>query len=182
VRMVSREQAIALGVLCALVIVSASSLTLSFQARSDAMQERADQQAVLARLEARLRSRVDGHGEIKAAMAPAQAFLDAPTPGLAGADLQAYVARLAARHAALVSFGVQASGDQAADVVRIEASMDMSLNALQVLLYQLESGTPYVYVDTMTLHAASGTAAPTTGESLLRVTLGLRALWRRRSA
>jgi general secretion pathway protein M len=178
VRIIDREQAIALGILLVLVIVCASSLALSLEMRSDAVQERSDRQDVLSRLETRLRSRTDAHGQIQTALAPANAFLDAPTPGLAGADLQAYVTRLADRHAALVSFGVQGSGgDQPADAIRLEASMDIGLSALQVLLYRLESETPYVFVDSMTVRSANATPARGTADSTLRVTLGLRALW-----
>jgi general secretion pathway protein M len=180
VKILSRDRAVAVGVLAALLIACASSLALALQIRSAAVQELSDRQDTLERLEARLRARTDGGGAIKAATAPAGAFLDAPTAGLAGADLQAYVARLADRHAALVSFGIQGGGEQAAEAVRIEASMDISLNALQVLLHQLETGTPYVFVDSLTMRPAGGPAQQGAPESLLRVTLGLRALWRRR--
>jgi hypothetical protein len=95
--------------------------------------------------------------------------------------LQAYVVRLADRHAVLVSFGTQASGgEDAADAVRIEASLDVGLSALQVLLHQLEAGTPYVFVDSLTVRPASPIANG--GAETLRVTLGLRALWHRRAA
>jgi hypothetical protein len=97
--------------------------------------------------------------------------------------LQSYVARLADQHAALVSFGTQPSvGEEAADDVRIEASMDISLRSLQVLLYQLETGTPYVFLESMTIHSTSPAAAGDAEDAPLRVTLGLRALWRRRAA
>ena len=91
------------------------------------------------------------------------------------------MARLADQHAALVSFGMQASaGEEVADAVRIEASLDISLRALQVLLYQLESGTPYVFVESMTVRPSASAGA--VANAPLRVTLGLRALWRRSAA
>jgi general secretion pathway protein M len=175
VKRLDRQKLFALAVLLLLLLACAGALALSVATRLEAAQERSDQQDVLSRLQARLRARTDAHGELKPASAPAQAFLDASTAGLAGADLQAYVARLAERHAALVSFGVQGSdNDRAAETVGLEASMDITLNALQVLLHQLETGTPYVFVDSMTVHTATGSRAADT----LRVTLGLRALWR----
>jgi general secretion pathway protein M len=180
-RMLNRGQAMALTALCLLLIACGACVTVTLAIRADAAAELSDRQDVLARLEARAHSRPESRAQNRAGAAPLQAFLDAPTPGLAGAELQAYIARLADQHAALVSFGTQASGgEDAAGVVRIDASLDISLRALQVLLYQLETSTPYVFVESMTVRAA--TAAAAGAESPLRVTLGLRALWRRRAA
>jgi general secretion pathway protein M len=176
VKRLDRQQWVALAALFVLLLACGGVLALSVASRLEAAQEQADQQDVLSRLEARLHARTGAHGELKPASAPAQAFLDAPTPGLAGADLQAYVERLADRHAALVSFGVQGGdNDRVADTVGLETSMDITLNALQVLLHQLESGTPYVFVDSLSVHTAAGLRA---AADTLRVTLGLRALWR----
>jgi hypothetical protein len=144
--------------------------------------ELSDGQALLSRLESHSRSNSAASGRAKDGVAPAEAFLDASTPGLAGADLQAYVERLARQHAALVSFNVQpAAHDNSPDSVQVEASLDISLNALQVLLYQLESGTPYVFVESMTVRPAS-TGVVSGAPDSLRVTLGLRALWHRSAA
>jgi general secretion pathway protein M len=181
-RNLKREQVIAIAALCLLLIACGSSVAVSLALRAAAAEELSDRQDVLSGLEARARSKTQPHGQTRAGAAPAAAFLDAPTPGLAGADLQAYIARLADQHAALVSFGTQAAtGEDAAGAVRVDASLDISLGALQVLLYQLESGTPYVFVDSMTVRATTGVAAGG-ANAPLRVTLGLRALWRRRAA
>jgi general secretion pathway protein M len=182
-RMLNREQAIAVAALCLLLIACVSSVVVTLGIRADVVEELSDRQDVLSRLQARAGARTEPRGRTTVAAAPVAAFLDALTPGLAGAELQAYIARLADQHAALVSFGTQpsASGD-AADVVRIEASLDISLRALQVLLYQLESGTPYVFVESMTIRATTSGGAGGAENSPLRVTLGLRALWRRSAA
>ena len=175
-----REQTIAIAALGLLLIVCAGLLAVTLQMRADAVTELAQRQDMLARLSARLRSSDDANHKVKLAAAPPRAFIEAAAPGLASADLQAYVAKLAERHAALVSFGAQASvDDKATDAIRIEASMDISLRALQVLLYQLESGTPYVFVDNMTVRSAAATTAGGSGDLPLRVTLGLRAPWHR---
>ena len=175
-----REQVIAVGALGLLVAACVLAVAFTLELRLDAGQELADRQDVLARLEARAQSRPNAHDAGRPATAPAQAFLDAPTAGLAGAELQAYVARLADQHAVLVSFGTQPAAGDEADVVRVEASLDVDLNDLQILLYQLESGTPYVFVDSLTVRAAM--AGGGVESARLRVTLGLRALWRRRAA
>lgn len=178
----SREQMLAIAALGMLLILCGTVIAVSLRMRIDAAAELAQRQDVLDRLVARQHARTDPQSRSKPTAAPASAFLNAATLGLASADLQAYVARLAERHAALVSFGSQSpGGEKVANAVRIEASMDISLGELQVLLYQIESGTPYVYVDSVTAHAgASGAGAGRGSDTLLlRVTLGLRALWHR---
>ncbi len=55
----------------------------------------------------------------------------------------------------------------------------MNLKALRALLYQLESGTPYVFVDALTVQPASAAAGRAAEDPLLRATLSLRAFWRR---
>jgi general secretion pathway protein M len=180
---INREHKIAIGAVVLLSIICLSSVALSLQSRSDAVQELSERQEVLSRLEARARPRTTQRAPTKPTAAPAQAFLDATTPGLASADLQAYVARLADQHAVLVSFGMQPSaGEDGADAVRIEASMDISLRELQVMLYQLESGTPYVFVESLTVRATDSAAGVGAEDAPLRVNLGLRALWRRKAA
>jgi hypothetical protein len=54
--------------------------------------------------------------------------------------------------------------------------------ALQELLYDLESRTPYVFVEVMAVQPPSTTALRATQEPVLRLTLGLRAPWRRGAA
>jgi len=180
-KMLDRQQSIAIGALALVLLACVASVALTLAARADAADELAERRNVLERLEARVRPPGEAGQPSKAATAPAEAFLAATTPGLAAAELEAYVARLADRNAALVSFGTQAAaGEEAAGVVRIEASLDISLLALQGLLYQLESGTPYVFVDSMTVRSPT-VAVGASGQEALRVTLGLHALWRRRA-
>jgi general secretion pathway protein M len=179
-KMLDRQQLAAVAALALVLLACAASVTLTLAIRADAADGLSERQSVLDRLEARLRPHGETGQQGKPATAPVEAFLDAATPGLASAALEAYVARLADRNAALVSFGTQAAaGEEAAGVVRIEASLDISLLALQGLLYQLESGTPYVFVDSMTVRSSTVVAGGGDKEAL-RVTLGLHALWRRR--
>ena len=180
-RMLNRSQLTAVAALCLLLFACTVSVALSLEARLQAAAEQADRQDVLARLQARVHARNERPGASGPAVAPAEAFLDAPTAGLAGAELEAYVARLANQHAVLVSFGTQSqAGEEAGDTVRIEANLEVGLGALQVLLHQLETATPYVFVDSMTVRTVAANGG--VGNAPLRVTLGLRALWRRRAA
>jgi hypothetical protein len=61
----------------------------------------------------------------------------------------------------------------------LQATLDADLASLQALLYQLESGTPYVFVDSLNIQIPGTNAQHAVEDPLLRVTLGLRAVWRR---
>jgi general secretion pathway protein M len=174
-----REQAISIGVLAATLLVCVAAVGVSLQVRSNAAQELDDGRDRLARLEARVKARNDARAR-SGATAPATAFLDAPTQGMAVAQLQAYMQRLAdVHHCVLVSSGLEPTKhDDPADSIRLQATMEASGQSLQAFLYQLESGTPYVFVGSLTIQL-TGAASQHMEDPLLRVTFGLRAVWRR---
>jgi general secretion pathway protein M len=173
-----REQAIAIAVLAVLLLACIFTTGLSVQMRSNASGELAEHRELLSRLETRMRADA-GRSNVAA---PPMAFLDAPTPGIASAKLQTYLAQLTdLQHAGLVSSGGEAAKrDEAPDTIRLQATLDMNTKALRAILYQLESGTPYVFVDALTLQPTSTTAGRVE-DPLLRATMSLRAFWRRGS-
>jgi general secretion pathway protein M len=177
-----REQIVSVGVLAALLAVCLGLMGLSLQMRSSAAQELAERQELLSRLEVRAKARGDARG--RPGSAPAAAFLDAPTQGLAVAQLQARLAQMADIHrSVLVSSGVEpAKREDPPDSIRLQATLEMSLQALQAFLYQLESGTPYVFVEQLAVQLAGTASQRVVEDPLLRVTLGLRANWRRGAA
>jgi general secretion pathway protein M len=174
-----REQMISLGALAALFAVLLIATMVSFQIRADAAQEVGERNEMLSRLEARAKSVRDARAR-SGAVAPAAAFLDAPTQGLAGSALQAHILQMAsANHATLISTGIEAAKrEDPPDSIRLQATLDMNMLALQGLLYQLESGTPYVYVDALAVQIMGG-RAQNAQDPLLHISLGLRAIWRR---
>ena len=113
-------------------------------------------------------------------MAPAEAFLTASTQGLAGAQLQAYLQQMAdTQHATVVSSGIEPTRhEDRRDSIRLQATLVMNLAALQAMLYQLESGTPYVFVDSLNVQLPGDGPQRAVEDPLLRVTFGLRAVWR----
>jgi len=175
----NREQVISLGALCLLFLACAFTVGSSLQAWSDAAHELAERQDVFSQLQARLRSGPDGRA--RAAVAPAAAFLEASTTGLAAAQLQAHLSQLvASQNAVLISYGAEpAHREDSPDLLRVQVTLDVGQKALQGLLYQLESRAPYVFVDAMTVQPPSATALRTAQEPTLWLTLGLRAFWRR---
>jgi general secretion pathway protein M len=179
----NREQMISVGVLCALLLMCAFAVGSSLQTRSEAANELAQRREVLANLQARLRTGPNG-GLRSAASAPAAAFLEAGTSGLAAAQLQAHLLQAAAAHnATMISYGVEpARREDSPDLLRVQVTLDVSQKALQGLLYQLEIRTPYVFVELMTVQPGGTAALRTSEDPALRLTLGLRAFWRKGTA
>lgn len=173
-----REQSLALGALALLMACFAAAAVFALGSRSEAAEEAAQRRAILTQLEA-AQGRSGARGG-KAAIAPEAAFFSAPTQGQASALLQAYLTRLVvAQHASVTTSATQpTTREDTSDVVRLRATFDMGLAPLQKLLYELETGAPYVFVDTLSISPQSG--GQRVAEPLaLRVILDLRALWRR---
>jgi hypothetical protein len=173
---IDREQAISIVAFVLLLLALVSVTGISLQSRADAGRESSERREMLSRLEARLRASAG-----RPTAAPPAAFLDGSTPGLASAQLQSYLGQLAGdKNASLVSSGGEAAKrDDAPDTVRIQATLDLNMRSLRAVLYQLESGTPYVFVDALSVQPVNATAGGSIEDPLLRTTLSLRALWRR---
>jgi general secretion pathway protein M len=174
-----RQTILSVGALGTLVFICASAVGFSWQARSDAAREFGARSALLSELEAHAAGRAEARLKSGAA-APAAAFMVASTPGLAAAQLQAYLQRVADTHqAVIISSGLEPNKhEDQADSIRLQATLDSDLHSLQALLYQLESGTPYVFVDSVNIQIPGVNAQHAVEDPLLRVTLGLRAVWR----
>jgi general secretion pathway protein M len=173
----NRERIISVAALATLVLICVATIGVLFDARAVALRELTERRDGLERLEARVRQNAGR----PIAAAPPAAFIEAPTQGLASAALQAYLAQLAeAQHAGLVLSGEEtAKREDAPDTIRLEATLDMNMQALRALLYQLESGTPYAFVDALAVQPASVAAGRAAEDPLLRATLSLRAVWRK---
>jgi hypothetical protein len=177
---INREQMTCVGALGLLLLTCLFAVTWSLQARSSAVNELTERREIFSRLEARARSGINASARRPSA-APAAAFLEAPSAGIAAAQLQIYLSQTASsQRATLVSYGAEpAKREDSADFVRVQATLDIAQTALQGLLYALESHTPYVFVDSLTLQPATTQRA--VADPILRLTLSLHALWRRGS-
>jgi len=176
----NREQIIAIGALCLQLLVCIFAVGWSLQVRSNADYELTERREALSHLEARARSGAEAHARMKS-VAPAAAFLDGPTAGLAAAQLQAYLSQVAAsEQAILISYGVEPTRrEDSPDSIRAQATLDVAQRSLQHVLYQLESRTPYVFVDALALQPPSTAEQRAAQDLMLRLTMSLRALWRR---
>lgn len=178
-----REQIFAVGGFCALVLVCVLVVVVTLQARAEAVGNLVEQRHRLKSLEARTGSGTDRRQQTRAAAAPALAFLDAPTSGLATAQFQAYLSQIVTeQRAVLVSSGVApADRDDKSDAIRLQITLNATIPALQRLLYRLESGAPYVFVDALAMQPA-GSGERAVADPVLKVNLTLHAFWRRRAA
>jgi general secretion pathway protein M len=180
----NRERRFALLALFGLLLVCAIAPALALKARSDAAQALADANDLVKRLTAAQRRVGDKAGDrAPMAEAPPEAFLSAQTPGLATAQLEAYLSDLAETfHASLTSSSAQqADSSDTPDIVRVQAHIDVDYESLQPLLYKLEAGAPYIFVDSLALRPANA-ASKRGGEGApMKATLGLKAIWRQRS-
>ena len=173
-----RKKTLAAGAFALLLLACGAAVALAMEMRYQALQELEERQQLLSRLEVRSRAGGASRRDSPTA-APQGAFLAASTQGLAAAALQAYLSRLVAEHqATLVSSAVQQlSHDDTADTIRLQATITTTPEALQSLLYRLESGAPYVFVDQLSVMV--GAAMRGAENPPLRANLGLRAIWRK---
>jgi general secretion pathway protein M len=179
----NREQIYVGGGLCVLLLVCVLALTLTLQARNEALKTLAEQRDRLGSLQARTRPDAGRRQQARTSAAPAVAFLDAPTSGLAIAQFQAYLSQIVAEQGAvLVSSGVPpADRDDKSDAIRLQITLNAALAAVQALLYRLEAGAPYVFVDALVMQP-SGSGERATVDPPLKVNLTMHAFWRRSSA
>jgi general secretion pathway protein M len=110
--------------------------------------------------------------------APAgSAFLEGETVTVAGAALLQRVAAAVARAGGnVLSSQVDVQGTQSKEgYVSLIASCQVDQAALQQLLYDLEAGMPFLFIDQLVAHAPIPTTEPGTGR--MRITLAVSGQW-----
>jgi hypothetical protein len=177
-----RRESIAVAGAVGLVALGFVAAGGALSSLSEAVAETQERATLVAQLETALRrgGGAPGGGG-RDGTAPDQAFLAAPTAGQATALLQAHVTRLVAGQRAMLAFSAAPpSGKSEADeAIRLQIVFDMRSPALQALLYALETGVPYVFVDGLSLQPQGESRGA--DQPVLHVTLNLRGLWKRTS-
>lgn len=114
-----------------------------------------------------------------AAGRPGSPFLEGPTVTVAGAALlQRVAAAVSEVGGTIQSSQVDVLGTQARDgLVGLVVSCEMEQPALQKLLYDLESGMPFLFVDQLDVQVPQTTATNEAGEGRIRVVLGISGQW-----
>ncbi|MFB9265908.1 type II secretion system protein GspM [Bradyrhizobium erythrophlei] len=110
---------------------------------------------------------------------PGTPFLEGPTVTVAGAALLQRVAAAISNVGGTVqSSQVDVLGTQAKDgFVGLVVSCEMEQPALQKLLYDLEVGMPFLFVDQLDVQVPQTTAASETRTGHIRVVLGVSGQW-----
>ena len=140
---IARQALSALGVLAIVGVLSGGAVSAFLGLRED--------QANVAALEDQaqaLDARVGRLGSDKPSASDASPFLQADTITLAGAVLQQRVENaVAAVGGRLASSRVEVGGGSSKNQVALEAELTLAQPATQQLLYDLETGKPYLFVD-----------------------------------
>ncbi len=110
---------------------------------------------------------------------PGSPFLEGPTVTVAGANLLQRVAAAVGQVGGTVqSSQVDLLGTEAKDgFVGLVVSCEMEQPALQKLLYDLEAGMPFLFVDQLDVQVPQTTALNDTASGKIRVVLGVSGQW-----
>ncbi|MHC2537725.1 type II secretion system protein GspM [Bradyrhizobium diazoefficiens] len=128
-----------------------------------------------------LRGRKGGAGNAATSPAehPGTPFLEGPTVTVAGANLLQRVAAAVGNVGGSVqSSQVDVSGAQVKDgFVGLVVSCELEQPALQKLLYDLEAGMPFLFVEQLDVQVPQATALNDSGTGRVRVILGVSGQW-----
>jgi general secretion pathway protein M len=110
---------------------------------------------------------------------PGTPFLEGPTVTVAGAALLQRVGDAVSKVGGTIqSSQVDVQGTQAKDgLVGLTVSCEMEQPALQKLLYDLEVGMPFLFVDQLDVQVPQMTAVNEGGTGRIRVVLGVSGQW-----
>ena len=120
-----------------------------------------------------------GDAAALAAVHPGAPFLEGPTVTVAGATLLQRVAAAVGNVGGTIqSSQVDVLGTQARDgLVGLVVSCEMEQPALQKLLYDLEAGMPFLFVDQLDVQVPQTATASEAGNGRVRVVLGISGQW-----
>jgi general secretion pathway protein M len=110
---------------------------------------------------------------------PGTPFLEGPTVTVAGATLlQRVAAAVGSVGGTIQSSQVDVSGIEAKDgLVGLVVSCEMEQPALQKLLYDIEAGMPFLFVDQLDVQVPQTTATNESASGRIRVVLGVSGQW-----
>ena len=174
---ISRRQAFAVVAYLGVVIAFVS---ISFFLVEDLRDRAAELAAAQMRLDQLTdRSRPNSSTSIASnASVTGSPFLDGQTITIAGAALQQRVeAAVAKTGGALMSSQVELDGPEAKNgFVGLTASTEVSQPDVQTILYDIEAGMPYLFVDKLSIQSPEVFGEPESGHT--RMTIGVVGQWR----
>jgi general secretion pathway protein M len=155
-------------------LVATSWAALDYLERRDAVAAAAD---ILGRLEGRNVPRPPVAGVSDATVMTGSPVLEGPTVTVAGAVLMQRVAGAITRFGgSILSSQVDLQGSQAKEgFVTVAVNCEVEQPSLQKLLYDLEAGMPYLFVDQLVAEAPEGVAGVAGGK--IRVLISVSGQW-----
>jgi general secretion pathway protein M len=131
---------------------------------------------ILARLEARSHFSSSSPEEGEISLSRGSPFLEGPTVTVASAALlQRTTAAITSAGGSVISSETEPQGTQSKDgYLRIMATCELEQGALQTLLFDIEAGMPFLFVDQL----VAQTATPASKGGRMQVLLGISGLWR----
>jgi general secretion pathway protein M len=174
---IGRRQALAVVAYVAVVISPLAISLLLIADIRDKAAEIAAAQMRLDELSERSRLRLSGTTASNPGVSGSP-FLDGQTITVAGAALeQRLEAAVAKAGGALMSSQVELDGPDAKNgFVGLTASVEVSQPAVQTILYDIEAGMPYLFVDKLSIQSPEVFGEPETGR--MRMTVGVVGQWR----
>jgi general secretion pathway protein M len=105
-------------------------------------------------------------------------FVDGRTVTIAGAALQQRMeAAVAKAGGTLMSSQVELNGPDASNgFIELTASMELNQPALQTILYDIEAGMPYLFVEKVSIQSPEDFGEPESGR--MRMTISVTGQWR----
>lgn len=164
----------AYAALVAAFVVTTAVTLADLVERRDAVAEAAEG---LARLEGRSAARARAAEQAAATVPPGSPFLEGATVSVSGASLLQRVSAATKQvGASILSSQVDLDGSRVKPgFVAVTVSCEMAPGALQALLYDLEAGMPFLFVDQLVVQVpTAATAAP---DGKMRVMLTVSGQW-----
>ena len=157
-----------------LLLVLIAATTLPIKSVLDQWDEVAALTGTLRLLDAH--SMVPAHQDGEGVIRKGSAFLEGPTVTVAGAVLLQRLGDAVTRHSGSMSSSqLDVQGPRANDGhISVTANLEVAEVALQSVLYELEAGMPYLFVDELVVEGNSSLA---TSGGKLRVTITVSGQW-----
>jgi len=155
-------------ILCLTTLLLLMDIAEKYSARNDSLE-------ILTRLEERTKVSPQEPGGIAASSPPGSPFLESQTVTLARAALlQRIISAITSAGGSVMTSEIEAQGSNSKDnYLRAIATCEIEQPALQKLLYDIEAGMPFLFVDQL---VAQAPMSPSEGKRM-RVLLGVSGLW-----
>lgn len=178
-RTLSRSPLIAVVLYVAVIAGLAAIITVSIADTLDQRRALAQTTDLLDQLRGRSAANATARSQADPQRNP---FVEGPTVTVAGANLlQRVAAAVSSVGGTVQSSQVDVLGTQAKDgFVGLLVSCELEQPALQKLLYDLEAGWPFLFIDQLDIQVPQATAAAENPNGRIRVVLGVSGQWQAR--